>query len=170
MFWYRRIVSFDQESQFETLKAVKEATKNSGKQLRAAFERVAEQLRLLIATPWNARKIGFVAALIALIAGVTSLAKRLRFSIYNLSFSKRKRRGDAVRFEASRWLARLRDVETRAIDGDEDNDHLVHVVRDLQRLRYGARETWSDPAETFRRARKALREAKRRRAESPPYR
>lgn len=170
VFWYRRIVSFDQQSQFETLKAVKDATENSGKRIRAAIERVAEQLKRLIATPWNARKIGFVAAIVALIAGVMSLAKWLRFSTYSFSFGKRKRQGDAVRFEASRWLARLRDVETRATDGNEDNHHLVHVVRDLQRLRYGARETWDDPAETFRRARKARREAKRRRAESPPYR
>ena len=163
-------MSFDQQSQFETLKAVKDATENSGKRVRAAIERVAEQLKRLIATPWNARKIGFVAAIVALIAGVMSLAKWLRFSTYSFSFGKRKRRGDAVRLEASRWLARLRDVETRVTDGNEDNHHLVHVVRDLQRLRYGARETWDDPAETFRRARKARREAKRRRAESPPYR
>ena len=34
VFWYRRIVSFDQRSQIETLKAVKDATQNTGKQLR----------------------------------------------------------------------------------------------------------------------------------------
>src|ERR1019366_7160999 len=37
VFWYRRIVNFDQRSQVETLKAVKAAPENSGKQLRATL-------------------------------------------------------------------------------------------------------------------------------------
>ena len=51
---------------------------------------------------------------------------------------------DPVRRTAGKWLGRLRQKS-------EDSD----VVPDLQRLRYGRRETWPEPRAVFKRARKA---------------
>jgi hypothetical protein len=53
---------------------------------------------------------------------------------------------DPVRVAAGRWLTRLpRRADTR------------DVVAELQRLRYGRRETWPEPRSVFKRARQAGR-------------
>lgn len=165
VFWYRRIVSFDQQSQFETLRAVKEATENSGKQLRASLERIATELKNLFATPWDLRRLGAVAGILTVLAGLIWAGRRLRFAMFAFSFSPRLRR-DPVRAEAGRWLARFSQagVDARRDDG---SDEAVSIIRELQRLRYGARETWSEPDATFRRARSIFKRAKRLRPSTP---
>ena len=57
---------------------------------------------------------------------------------------------DPVRRAAGKWLVRLR--EAGSADSMEP-DRVV--VTDLQRLRYGRRETWPEPVGVFRRARQA---------------
>jgi hypothetical protein len=58
---------------------------------------------------------------------------------------------DPVRLQAGRWLGRLRASGREA-----------PVVSDLQRLRYGRRESWPEPRGVFKRARQARRMAGRR--------
>jgi hypothetical protein len=64
------------------------------------------------------------------------------------------RAGDPVRVRAGGWLRALREepAAPRAV---------ADVVAELQRLRFGARSTWPDPEPVFRRARQALRAARR---------
>ena len=159
VFWYRRIVSFDQRSQAEALKAVKEATQNTGKRLRAALEGAVDGIKTWLTSPWDLRR------LIRVLAGVTGLGALVWFwrnfgQTWWRAWPRGSgaRRDDPVRREAGRWLTRL--VPYRAVDAD-----LGGVVADLQRVRFGARGTWPDPAGVFRRARQvatARRRAARR--------
>lgn len=156
VFWYRRIVSFDQRSQAETLKAVKEATQNTGKRLRASLEGVVETIKTWLTSPWDLpRAARLLAAVVAL--GVVAWCWRE----FGRSWWQRwprgrgARRDDPVRREAGRWLVRL-DAYRKF--GDE----VGGVVTELQRVRFGARPTWPEPARVFQRARRALHAARRR--------
>ena len=60
---------------------------------------------------------------------------------------------DPVRRTAGRWLTRLRERTENRGRRTEDGE----VVHELQRLRYGRRETWPEPRGVFRRARQARR-------------
>jgi hypothetical protein len=149
VFWYRRIVNFDQQSQADTFKAVKEATGNSGKWLRTAVSEAAHRAKVWFKGPWNGPRIArvFLACAGALGALWLIATGRLRLSPVAVG-----RRTDPVRREAGRWLKRI-----DAPDG---------LVAELQRLRYGPVPTWPRPSDVFRRARRAASSSRRRRRAS----
>lgn len=156
VFWYRRIVSFDQRSQLETFRAVKEATQDSGKQLREFLRTAVTSLKAWIVAPWDFRRIVSSVGLVALAAAAIWIWREFGRSWWRgLSRGRGGRRGDPVRREAARWLARMAACETRDLGHDR-------VVAELQRLRFAARPTWPEPEMVFRRARRAWRDAKRR--------
>lgn len=156
VFWYRRIVSFDQRSQMETLKAVKDATQNTGKQLRQWLADQVSDFKAWLAQPWDLRR---VATLLGAAGAVSALAWLWReFGRGWWRGLTRDRSGqkiDPVRREAARWLARIAGEERCGSEAQQ-------LVHELQRLRFGARESWSEPEKVFRRARRAVREARRR--------
>ncbi len=154
VFWYRRIVSFDQQSQLETFQAVKEATENVGAQLRKWLEETGAQLREWARQPWAGARSGWLMflAAIALLAGLAW--RKFGYGWFKLGQWSGRTRGDAVRAEAGKWLKRM--AACRAADGDCER-----VARELERLRFGARETWREPTEVFRGARRAWRKAKK---------
>ena len=156
VFWYRRIVNFDARSQEETLAAVKTVTQNTGKRLREAMSGAVAALKAWLAGPWDARRLASVLAVIAGGAGAIWIGRNLRFSMLDFRLGRGGRRDDPVRREAGRWLARLDEC-----DGASE----VEVARtraELQRLRFGARETWQEPAAVLRRARGVARTMRRR--------
>jgi len=149
VFWYRRIVNFDQQSQADTLKAVKNASDSSGKWLRSAITAAALRIKYWFLGPWDIARLLRVAALFAAVA---TAAWGFMTGRWRLSAFGRGRRVDPVRREAGRWLVRLEGPPA--------------LVADLQRLRFGPSPSWPRPSEVFRRAR---REAPnwRRRASAP---
>lgn len=153
VFWYRRIVNFDQRTQLETLKAVKSATQESGKRLRVALERLAEKVKTWVAGPWDARRVALWVGALVLVAWA---ARYFRFSLREFRWGRRGPGLDPVRAEAGRWLQRWRTGG----DGLQTAEGR-RVHEELQRLRYGRRETWPEPQAVFRRARQARREARR---------
>jgi hypothetical protein len=151
VFWYRRIVSFDQQSQLETLKTVKEATEQSGRRLREALERMATRVKRWLTAPWDwKRASGFGTTVLGVVVALWVL-RLLRFAILDLRSGQGRRKGDAVRAEAGRWLAKF--AARKIASGGEARQ----VVAELQRLRFGPRETWPAPRAVFRRARKTAR-------------
>jgi hypothetical protein len=146
VFWYRRIVNFDQQSQADTFRAVKSATDSSGKWLRMLLLDTGSRIRSWFRGPWDSRRlVGLAAAFVlAACAAWAFVTGRWRFA----SLGSRKK-FDPVRREAGRWLVR--------VDGPEA------LVADLQRLRYGPAPSWPRPAEVFRRARHAASSSPRRR-------
>jgi transglutaminase-like putative cysteine protease len=160
VFWYRRIVNFDQRSQLESLQNVKRVTQDKTALVRAAMEQTMKALRAWLTSPWDLRRSIMAAAALLGLAGL-GWCIRLFLRDWRWRFAKGRRvtKRDPVRTEAGRWLQKFqREAET-----DE-------VMEELRRLRYGARETWPEPRLVFERARVAWRATKRRRAESPPYR
>lgn len=143
VFWYRRIVNFDQRTQEETLRAVKTATQESGKRLREALEQAVARLKAWLAGPWDFARAGRVLAVLVALAGLGWLGWRFRPSVWRL-MHRGRRREDPVRRQAGRWLVRLRGREVEPA-----------VLAELQRLRYGAPEGWPEPAAVWRKAKRA---------------
>lgn len=152
IFWYRRIVSFDQQSQVETLKAVKTATQETGRRLRAWINGIGAQLQAWLSAPWNLQRLlPALLVTLAVAAGAWWSQKLTR------QWWRRPREGrlHPVRVEAGRWLARLRGPGVDAA-----------LVAQLQRLRFGAEGGWPRPDAVFRQARDTWRERRRGRVSS----
>jgi protein-glutamine gamma-glutamyltransferase len=162
VFWYRRVVSFDQRSQAETLKAVKEATQKTGRQLREFLGDFNAAVKDWFIRPWDVRRVFRVLMSLALLGGMIWWWRLHGRTWSARAFRWQRRRGDhPVRREASYWLARISETEARTDDAET-------VVTELQRLRFGATATWPDPKKAFRRARRSLREMRRQARVSRP--
>jgi transglutaminase-like putative cysteine protease len=156
VFWYRRIVSFDQRSQAETLKAVRDATQNSGKRVREFFEAMNLSIHAWFARPWDFFRAVKAGITLVLILGMGWWMYAHGGRVWRELTMRRGPHGaDPVRMEAGRWLRQLADAGART-PADES------VVAELQRLRFGARDSWPRPEKVFRRARQAARERRRR--------
>ncbi len=154
VFWYRRIVNFDQRSQVETLKAVKTATENTGQRLRAWMEEFNRSVKTWATSPWDGQKVIRLVASVGLIVGIVWWwVAQGRTLLRNVSFRRTGPRNDPVRAAAGRWLRQLGESGLAPLQDST-------VVADLQRVRFGPRETWVEPEKLFRRARQAVREAR----------
>jgi len=149
--WYRHIVNFDQRSQRETLLAVKNAAQKFGLRLSAAAGRIVAEVRAWLRAPWNARRAVKIFAMAAGVVVVLVAARRARWRWRWRPGATR--RVDPVRREAGRLLRRIANRGLRT----ETNADLAGVRAELQRLRYGARETWPQSGAVFRRARRLAR-------------
>jgi len=155
VFWYRRIVNFDQRSQVETLRAVKAATQNSGQWLRESLEAFNTAVKAWFAAPWDGVRLMKLAATAMLVAGlIWWWWVHGRALLRGVLRWRGGRNDDPVRATAGRWL---REIGGRGMHGATN----VEVVAQLERLRYGPRETWAEPGEVFRRARTRLRAMRR---------
>ena len=162
VFWYRRIVSFDQGSQVETLKLVKEATQASGKALREVLTEAVAYVKMWLTAPWDGRRLASLLGVFAVIVAAVWSLRQFGRSWWRLRPRGRGgRRDDPVRREAGRWLGRLAAIEAKA-----NTSEVGAVVSQLQRLRFGAPGTWSEPTQTFKAARRTVRGAGRRKVES----
>ncbi|HEY4302004.1 MAG TPA: DUF3488 and transglutaminase-like domain-containing protein [Candidatus Didemnitutus sp.] len=152
--WYRRIVNFDARQQVQMVDNVKSFTSDLGVSLSSRLQLLAAHLRAWLAGPWNFRRATRLAAVVVgLLAGLWLLRRAGAWAWTRWRQWRHPDAFDPVRREAGRWLVRLRETApTNPPDAD--------VVSDLQRLRFGRRQSWSDPARVFRRARKARRRAR----------
>jgi hypothetical protein len=133
------------------LLAVKDATQQIGLHLSAAAGRMVAEVRAWLSAPWNGRR----KAKFSVVAGGAVLllvvARRVQWRLrWRLGAT---RRIDPVRREAGRLLRRIANRGLRT----EANADLAGVRAELQRLRYGARETWPASGAVFRRARRLAR-------------
>lgn len=150
VFWYRRIVNFDQQSQ---VRLVRNAKKLADERLRALKKTLRAELEALkgwIASPWDVRRVsawGLAAAGIACGAVGWRLAGR---GVWLRWRGGRSRVGvDPVRREAGCWLRKIADSEAGILD-------LAGVRTELEQLRYGRSANWPEPMSVFRRAKRAL--------------
>ncbi|MCC6414916.1 MAG: transglutaminase domain-containing protein, partial [Opitutaceae bacterium] len=162
IFWYRRIVNFDQNTQVETVKAVKDAAQETSRRLREWLQRTGEQFKAWLQSPWNLGRgvsvVGGVLASGAAVGQVIVAARRVRLVVW------RKHKLHPVRAEAGRWLVRMRDAE-----GGVRSEEWQAVRDDLWRLRYGAAERWPNPSQTYARARREWRRVGRRATPPRPF-
>ncbi|MDI1336076.1 MAG: DUF3488 and transglutaminase-like domain-containing protein [Lacunisphaera sp.] len=152
--WYRRIVSFDSRTQVQIIESVKTFTLDSGSSLRVRFEEFTKRLKEWFLRPWDARRVVRFAALAAAVAAAGWALVRLgHWGWWRWQGWRRPQEFDPVRRTAGHWLTRLRKPAEDRLQSAADRE----VVPDLQRLRYGRRETWPEPRGVFKRARKARR-------------
>lgn len=149
LFWYRRIVSFDQGSQVELVRTMRDKVEGWSKWVQAELDARMRALAQWMKEPWDGGRLGMMAGV-----GVGLGALVWGWRGLNLGMRLRALRGaDPVRREAGRWLRRFERVP----EGERPGVH-----GELQRLRYGRRETWQDCAGVFKRARREIRAAMRR--------
>jgi transglutaminase-like putative cysteine protease len=156
VFWYRRIVNFDQRSQIETLKAVKEATQNSGRQLREMLTAWMAQAKAWILSPWGIeRALKVVLSLAAVIALMWGLQRFARGWMTAMRARGPGDRHDPIRAEAGRWLRRISETASPVAEGQA-------ITRDLERIRFGRKVTWPEPRRVFGMAKRIASRAARR--------
>lgn len=156
VFWYRRIVSFDQSSQVEILKGAKDRLRDGLERLRGRLEDGLAAVWDWIRQPWGVSRVALV---VGAGGGLVMLVFWWRRNGRAWMMSWRSRRSathrrDPVRREASVWLRKLeraRGAEMKAAERAVAREELL-------RLRYGAREGWPEPGPVFRRAKRACRE------------
>lgn len=150
MLWYRHVVNFDSGEQQQVARRIKESAEQTGRQIReyvAAFLAVAREW---LARPWDLGRGARVGGAALLGAAAVFFAMRALRGGWR---QWRRARGlalDPVRREAGLWLRRL------AASGGECGPRPA-VTEDLQRLRYGRRESWPEPRAVFRAAKRGCR-------------
>jgi transglutaminase-like putative cysteine protease len=168
--WYRRIVSFDQRTQMALVQSIRETTGNLSAAVRDFFDTTFASARRWLARPWNAgRALGWAGAVAGLIAAAALWQWRGRAWWWRFRGARRRHGPDPVRREAGRWLGKLGEGQKWKVEGRTERQRHsarpkvegLEVWADLQRLRYGPRDTWPEPEVIFRRARRVLREERR---------
>lgn len=166
VFWYRRIVNFDQKSQLDLLKQTKERLRGLGDSVKTAVLARLKEFAEWMRQPWDFPRVAGIALTIGLGCGGVVLWHR-RGRAWWLAWRSRRSasRGhgsDPVRREASRWLSRLDGLDdAKRVAAPEARVAVTTARAQLLRLRYGAREGWAPPSDVFRLARRARREARR---------
>lgn len=152
VFWYRRVVSFDQQAQVQTLRSAKEIVQESLQRFRLRLQERSEGVKAWLRGPWDFGRMTRVAVVLLGAALSAWAGVRLRRLIRDWSFRRRPQKLEhPIRREAGRWLLKF---EVRRVGASHRQDSDEGLVSDLQRLRYGASRTWPDAAAVFKRARK----------------
>jgi hypothetical protein len=155
LFWYRRIVNFDQSDQRVLTSALKENAQEAGRNLREFARRAIERGRVWLDRPWSGVRIGAAAGVAAGFV-LAWWAWRRKGRSWWLSWRSARGGGiDPVRREAGKWLRRLDEHGLSAkTPGD---DVAVRIREELQRVRYGPRESWPATGLLWARARRLSR-------------
>lgn len=153
MLWYRRIVNFDEQAQKEAVIQIKD--------FLLAYLQIAEEwatkgvkeLYAWIVAPWSVKK--FVSTTGSLIIAVLVLLYQRNLALnYRELLAAPFRRGDPIRRKASKLLKKS---ERAKADISEDlAGRRDKLISELQRLRFGPKESWNDPRIVFREARRLL--------------
>jgi protein-glutamine gamma-glutamyltransferase len=155
MFWYRRVVRFEQEDQLNLARALKAQTENSTRGLKEWFSTAKDQLKTWLSRPWDFARGARVLAALVLAVVLTLLFRQLRTRWIWKWRARRGGKKDPVRAEAGLWLRRLDSVQAVTVP------ELDRVRSELLRLRYGHPVSWPDPRAVFTAAKRAYRAAKR---------
>lgn len=153
MLWYRRIVSFDEQAQKEAASHLKAFFIAYAEVAADWATRATSQIYSWIVAPWSVQKF-FYTTVSLIVAVATLLFQR------NLALNYRElilvpfRRGDPIRRKASKLLRRFQQPE--ANNEEVFDEHRSAVIVELNRLRYGRKESWKDPRTVFKAARRCL--------------
>jgi protein-glutamine gamma-glutamyltransferase len=162
IFWYRGVINFDSASQGTLLRSTKEVVQAKSTEMRMWIETWVEAWKEWLRTPWDWMHYAGVATSALLLAAALVFWRRAGRAWWLGWRSSRTvvGREDPMRREASRWLRQVGFALTGEGAG-APHDGLLRVREQLLRLRFGARETWPEPAAVFRTAQRELRSARR---------
>jgi transglutaminase-like putative cysteine protease len=149
--WYRRVVNFNENTQRDVVRSVRDAARESGERMRALLDGLEARIKAWVSQPWTTRRTAGVAT------GAAALA--LAFWAWRVWGDKLRwgggrgssRRADPVRAEAGRWLSRFATLSAAGTLPPEG------ALGELTRLRYAAPGSWPKPERVFREARELWR-------------
>ncbi len=153
MLWYRRIVNFDEQAQKEVAIQMKD--------FFLAYVQVAEEWAMKgvkevyswIVAPWSTKK--FIYTMSSLVIAILILLFQRNLALnYRELLLATFRRGDPIRRKASKLLKKYET--TQKILSDDAKEKRESVVQELERLRFGRRDSWSNPRIVFKEARRWL--------------
>jgi transglutaminase-like putative cysteine protease len=131
LFWYRRIVNFDQSDQQVLREALKESAQDAGKNFKAFAEQALAWVKSWLTRPWSGGRIGWVAGAGAGL-GLLWLAWRRKGRAWWLNWRSERGGGmDPVRREAGRWLRRLNGLRGGAPEAGGEAAELRTVHAEL---------------------------------------
>ena len=155
IFWYRRIVSFDQKSQFKLAETTRLAVDSRMRALKQLLRERLIGFKQWLKEPWDVRRIGGWTVLALVPVGLLVGWRLQGRSAWLRWRSGHSRSGvDPVRREAGRWLRKIEAARFRSPE-------LVAVRMELECLRYGPRHEWPEPVAVFHRARRLARASSR---------
>ena len=124
------------------------------------MEQLGADLKTWLSAPWDGLRIIKLGAAVVLLGGLNWWWIAVGRGLVRGWWQWREgRRYDPVRLSAGRWLGEM--AQYRSASGE--SRELQELVAELQRVRYGPRETWPEPEGVFRRARGVSREVRRQR-------
>ncbi|MFL3656793.1 MAG: transglutaminaseTgpA domain-containing protein [Opitutales bacterium] len=152
MLWYRRIVSFDKQAQKQAVTQLKE--------FFFAYVQVAGEWTTLavmqvyswIVAPWSVQKFFYTTFLLIIAFGILLFQRNLALN-YRELFLASFRRGDPIRRKASKLLKRFQQT---GVSDEPMDEGRASLVLELNRLRFGRKETWPNPRLVFKEARRIL--------------
>lgn len=150
VFWYRRIVNFDINTQEAMISTTKDFFRRTSQAAIKWADTRAKAFREWVKQPWDITRFrDFAIGAVILGTLIWAWRKHGRKWWFGIRRSRGKVNHDPVRREAGRWLQRGRK---RA-----NFNWPVEVQDGLLRLRFGDPQSWQEPLETFRAAKTALR-------------
>ncbi len=162
--WYRRVVSFDEETQSDILASLRNQfstlREGTGEGISTAGATVREWMR----GPWDFQRFFYLGGSFLVLALFIFLMQRLGWRLFPyFTFYRQGVRLNPVRRQAGTLLRRLESIEgeTCGRDAADLPDKLVSVRDQLLNLRYGSPERRRNPGRVFREARLVMRRLRR---------
>lgn len=147
LLWYRRIVNFDETAQKEAAIQLKDFFLAYVSVADRWAKNTGEYLYFWVTSPWGFWRILYMVFLMVLLATAFMIQRNMALNVRELILAP-FRRGDPIRRKASKLLSRIGAREFR------DQDRFDRVVADLQRLRFGSKDSWPNARIVFRDARR----------------
>lgn len=159
VFWFRRVISFDEQSQGEVATGTLRRIDRGVTWLGRMFLDGVDRIKGWLLQPWSTRRLvihGLLLVAATLALWLVSAARRSW--AWRTLFSWRTHRGgDPVRKEAGRWLQRIRSAPPSV----RDHSQVRSAREQLERLRFGPRSARVNASGAFSNARRSMAAAKR---------
>ncbi len=147
LLWYRRIVNFDETAQKEAAVQLKDFFFAYVSVAERWAKNTGEFLYFWVTSPWGFWRILYMVFLGALLVVAFMIQRNMTLNVRELILAP-FRRGDPIRRKASKLLGRISSREYR------DRERYQKVAADLQRLRFGSKDSWPNARLVFKEARR----------------
>lgn len=147
LLWYRRIVNFDEAAQKEAAIQLKDFFLAYINVAEKWAKNTGEYLYFWVTSPWSFWRITYMVFLAALLVTAFMIQRNMTLNLKELLFAS-FRRGDPIRRKASKLLGRIVAREFK------NGELKARVVADLQRLRFGSKDSWPNARHVFKDARR----------------
>ena len=145
--WYRRIVNFDEAAQKEAAIQLKDFFLAYVHVAKTWAVNTVKYVYLWLVGPWSIWRILYMWTLAGILVAAFLIQRNMALNFRELLASMFWR-GDPIRRKASKVLRKFQNGR------HDTSEALALVIGDLQRLRFGAKETWPNPRLVFKAARR----------------